>query len=640
MKKSRFISLLLAGAMCLNLIGSMPLKAEAADTTVATYPSVQSYAAESGDFSLSENSRIVVISSSQTLQNEGLEKDLKLMSSEFTANGITEKSMDIVYGTNNSVKAGDIVVEMADVQGVDNAEEYMIEIGDYIKVTAPNEDGIFYGIRTIQKAFLGNDGKMTKGTIKDWPAVSVRSFHLDNARKFFTKDWIIAMIKDLSWQNINSLQFHFSENEGYRLQSSTLEAINGFTYPSDGYLTKQDMLDIIDVCDQYHIELVPSLDSPGHMTYVLNYLPDNYDCTSLWPSDFRSAQTFNIFEVPEAKQVLVDLFTEYADFFSKAGCKHMNIGGDEFLNNFGSMTNEQYVIVMNYFNEIAALVKSYGLTPRVWNDGVMYGSYTGYTFDSDVEICYWSGPNSSASVEKFAGNGNKVINYSDVYMYYALSSWWMSNANASGEKIYNEWHPGKLPSLSTGQQTYDYPYTDSPVLGASYALWCDVPNYMTQDAVATNLFMRTRAMAEKSWNPNTTKTYSEFETFMNTLGRVPGYDGQALPAAGQVFYEGEIGNVAVKYVDETGNEIQDSVNIYGTIGEGYEIKAPEIYGYRLTSAASVSGTYTEADQEVTFTYEKYCDKSLLKPEIEGKLPERDYIAETYAEYKEAYAAAK
>ena len=29
----------------------------------------------------------------------------------------------------------------------------------------------------------------------------------------------------------------------------------------------------------------------------------------------------------------------------------MNIGGDEFLNNFGSMTDEQYITVMDYFNE-------------------------------------------------------------------------------------------------------------------------------------------------------------------------------------------------------------------------------------------------------------------------------------------------
>lgn len=63
------------------------------------------------------------------------------------------------------------------------------------------------------------------------------------------------------------------------------------------------------------------------------------------------------------------------------------------------------------------------MTPRTWNDGVMYGNYTGYKLDPDIEICYWAAPQNCASIEKFVQNGNKVINFSDVYMYYVLSSW-------------------------------------------------------------------------------------------------------------------------------------------------------------------------------------------------------------------------
>ena len=39
-------------------------------------------------------------------------------------------------------------------------------------------------------------------------------------------------------------------------------------------------------------------------------------------------------------------------------------GGDEFLNNFSLLTEEQYAGVMNYFNEITAILKEYGMTPR------------------------------------------------------------------------------------------------------------------------------------------------------------------------------------------------------------------------------------------------------------------------------------
>ena len=82
--------------------------------------------------------------------------------------------------------------------------------------------------------------------------------HLDIARKPFSKEWIIRQIKDLSWQKYNAVQLHFSENEGFRIQSDTLDAIKeGFKYKYDDVLSKQDILDIIQVANDYHIEIVP-----------------------------------------------------------------------------------------------------------------------------------------------------------------------------------------------------------------------------------------------------------------------------------------------------------------------------------------------------------------------------------------------
>ena len=612
------------------------------DSEMKTYPSVTEYKTTGDKFALGENSRLVVISSDQTLQNETLENDLKLLSSEFTAAGLTDTSMNIVYGTESAAKAGDIVIRIDEATQDSNPEAYEIKIGDYAVVSSTGEAGIFYGIRMIQKTLLLNGKEMDDGVIKDEPSVEVRGFHIDNARKFFTKDWIMKLIKDLSYQNINTLQYHFSENEGFRLESETLEALDGWTYPSDGYFTKEDMLDIIEECNKYHIELVPSMDSPGHMTYVLNYLPDDWDCTALWSEseDWRSVQTFNIFEKEECKAFLVELFTEYAEFFSEAGCKHFNIGGDEFLNNFGRMTNDQYIIVMNYFNEISALVKSYGMTPRAWNDGLLYTGYTGYTLDPDIEICYWSGPSQCATIADFVANGNKVINFTDVYMYFALSSWWMSNANASGQKILTEWTPGKLAGSSVvGDQTCEYPYDDY-LLGASYALWCDVPDYMTQDAVASNLYLRTRAMAEKSWNPNSTLSYSSFESIANELGHAPGYDSE-LPESGDIFYEGELGTVILKFVDTEGNSLRSDRTVYGLVDDTYTIEPDDIYSYRFVSMdKEATGIYTEDEVVITLTYEFYVNKEALRAAVADAKAEKDYIPVTYTEYKAALKDAK
>lgn len=611
------------------------------DSEMDTYPSVLEYKTTGDTFALKDSSRFTVISSNQTLMNETLENDLKLLSSEFTALGLTASSMNIVYGTDATVKAGDIVIRMEEPSDDISPEAYTINIGDYAEVSATGEAGIFYGIRTIQKTLQLNDNQMDCGKITDEPSVDVRGVHLDNARKMFSKNWIMALIKDLSYQNINTLQFHFSENEGYRLESSTLEALDGWKYPSDGYYTKEDILDIVKECQKYHIEFVPSLDSPGHMTYVLNYLPDDWDCTSLWPSDYRSAQTFNIFEKQECHDFLADLFTEYAEFFSEAGCKHFNIGGDEFLNNFGNMTNDQYITVMNYFNDMAAIVKSYGMTPRAWNDGLMYSGYTGYTLDSDIEICYWAGPAKCATVQDFVNNGNKVINMADVYMYYVLASWWEANANPVGSKIFNEWTPGRLASSSViGDQSIQYPYADW-LAGASFAIWCDSPNYKTEQQIADAIFMRTRAMAERSWNPNTALTYSELESICNELGHAPGYNGTELPAPGEVLIEGEFGTLILHYVDTEGNPLRNDRTIYGLIDDPYTITPDEIYGYRFVSMdQDADGIYTADEIEVTLTYELYTDKADLQEAVDRAHAAEHFIPATYADYKDAFLAAK
>ncbi len=309
----------------------------------------------------------------------------------------------------------------------------------------------------------------------------------------------------------------------------------GFRYDGSNYLSKQDMLDIIQVANDYHVELIPSLDSPGHLGKVLEQLPEDYNCSKLFPSDDRRRQCFNIFTNPDAKKFLTDLMTEYIDFFSKAGCKHFNIGGDEFLAHFESFSTEQYRQLITYFNEISAIVKEHGMTPRAWNDGLLYGNHTGYKLDSDIEICYWAAPKNTATVQDFIKNGNKLINFSDKYMYYVLSPWWQQNACPEGDVVFREWNPGKFSSLPTGPQNFEKPYSDS-VIGGSFAIWCDLPYYEDQNAIARKIFHRTRATAYKMWNtPKELPSYNDVKNTFDTIGRVPGFENE-LPASGNVYF--------------------------------------------------------------------------------------------------------
>lgn len=639
MKGKKIVEVGLAAIIALSGVASAAAPAFAAPNVI--YPNVQSYTKDSDTFTLPKKSRLLVVSNEKTLNNEVLLRDLKRASSQLADRGVLSEAPQIVFGTLENAADNDIIVKMGtnpDLTGKNDA--YAVDIKNNITISAEDETGIYYGLTSVIQMLIEGDNVLTKGNIVDYSDVEDRSFHLDCARKFFTKDWIISLIKDLSWQKYNSIQIHFSENEGFRLQSDTLEAIDGFQYVNNQYLTKQDMLEIIQVANEYHIEVIPSLDSPGHLGAVLRYLPSDYSCASLFPSDGRRAQCFNIFTNDEARGFLIDLMTEFIDFFSEAGCKRFNIGGDEFLEKFSNFSNEQYVQIMEYFNEVSAIAKSKGMTPRTWNDGVMYGNYTGYKLDPDIEICYWAAPQNCASIEKFVQNGNKVINFSDIYMYYVLSSWWLQNACPEGDRIYREWNPGKFSILQGGiPQTYNKPYANF-IKGGSYAIWCDSPNYMTQDSVANNIFYRTRATAYKMWNTSDSMPeYADVKKAFDKIGRVPGYKS-VLPEPGQVLYEGQSVALTIEYKNEFGQTIEPTETLYGLKDNEYTIEPKELYGYKFEKASeSLTGVYKE-NKTITLTYKTFTDKAPLINEVNNALVIKDYIPETVKEYKEALDVAK
>ena len=639
MKGKKIVEVGLAAIIALSGVASAAAPAFAAPNVI--YPNVQSYTKDSDTFTLPKKSRLLVVSNEKSLNNEVLLRDLKRASSQLADRSVLSEAPQIVFGTLENAADNDIIVKMGtnpDLTGKNDA--YAVDIKNNITISAEDETGIYYGLTSVIQMLIEGDNVLTKGNIVDYSDVEDRSFHLDCARKFFTKDWIISLIKDLSWQKYNSIQLHFSENEGFRLQSDTLEAIDGFQYVNNQYLTKQDMLEIIQVANEYHIEVIPSLDSPGHLGAVLRYLPSDYSCASLFPSDGRRAQCFNIFTNDEARGFLIDLMTEFIDFFSEAGCKRFNIGGDEFLEKFSNFSNEQYVQIMEYFNEVSAIAKSKGMTPRTWNDGVMYGNYTGYKLDPDIEICYWAAPQNCASIEKFVQNGNKVVNFSDIYMYYVLSSWWLQNACPEGDRIYKEWHPGKFSTLQGGiPQTYNKPYANF-IKGGSYAVWCDVPGYMTQDSVANNIFYRTRATAYKMWNTSDSMPeYADVKKAFDKIGRVPGYKS-VLPEPGQVLYEGQSVALTIEYKNEFGQTIEPTETLYGLKDNEYTIEPKELYGYKFEKASeSLTGVYKE-NKTITLTYKTFTDKEALINEVNNALVIKDYIPETVKEYKEALDVAK
>ncbi|MBQ7646783.1 MAG: family 20 glycosylhydrolase, partial [Clostridia bacterium] len=409
-----------------------------------------------------------------------------------------------------------------------NDQGYTIDIGDTVTVRAKTATGLYYGMITLLQYSKASEG-MDYGYIADYPDVEERCLHLDCARKYFSKDFIIGMIKDISYLKMNALEMHFSENEGLRIQCDTDPSI-----VSEEYLTKDEVKEIIKTAKQYHVEIIPSFDSPGHLKHMLEIHPE-YRLVDT--NGYVSEKTLDITN-DEAVAYVRSLLAEYAELF--AGCKYFNIGGDEcfgwsdrqrmrfsswrVLRNYAqdkwgddATAHDAFI---DYLNETAAFMESKGFRVRAWNDGLMrVNEETGVKTISDtIDVCYWSDTATlgAESVRSFIENGNSIINVNEQYLYYVLKP---EYDQRSAREIFTEWDPGVFSSTAY-QQKYDMPFDDTmngKMKGAYYCIWCDYPDSQTMEQVKERSADKIAAMAVKSWNAKCDIGFTKFKNQLSAI---------------------------------------------------------------------------------------------------------------------------
>lgn len=633
-----------------------------------TNPILQSYKADNSHkvWKMTADSRLAVLANQTNIENVRLQEVVKLVNSEFVEKGIISSPLAMVFAQENDVSYGDILINIDKTNPITNnsnsEEAYKITIGeDGVCLTGASENAVMHGLRTIQNLAITNDG-LVYGEIIDYPNVAERRVHVDCARKYISKDWFIRQIREMSYMKMNALQIHFSENMGFRIECETDPAI-----VSDQYLTKIEVREILAEAKKYGIKVIPSFDSPGHVDQILKAHPE-YGQVNNSGNHYKSGLDVTN---PEAIAYIRSLYDEYMDLFE--GCTDFHIGGDEYMEfdrppfttEYKSVLNSYAVekygqgyiwkdVIAGYINDLAEYVHDRGFTPRIWNDGVYYGesSYEGaqkIKMHDYIGIDFWSQMswNSSiANLQTFINKGHDTIyNINASFFYYVLRNdkptdgreqHSFDNLNAD-RKIYNEWTPGKFQGNPAVDDNSDF------IKGASMGIWCDNPNLCSEDVITEDIADELRALASKSWNTssNTIINFDGFQENYAKLGNVAGFEkGSTLPDAGEFLTAGDLGKITIRFVDENNQELKHEVIKYGTVGEKFEFSADPIYGYRVIDNTPITGTYTKEGAVYIFTYELYTDKVALNNEVTNVLKEKDYINETFSEYKTALIAAK
>ncbi|MDO4437362.1 MAG: family 20 glycosylhydrolase [Coriobacteriaceae bacterium] len=649
----RSTGLIIAGALALGVTVtptlSNPPAAMAAEQQSSeelcelVNPVLQSYVpAKSGDaWKFSAESRLVVNATDANLKNERLAEVVDLMNAEFAEKQLIPSFLGMIYAPADVTAAGDIVVDVVPVEQITSEttspEAYKIEISadGGVRVLGASENAVMYGLRTIEAIMQTNNGELPAGEIVDWPNMKERRLFVDCGRKFFSKDWFIRQIHEMSYLKLNTLDMHFSENLGFRIECDTDPEI-----VSDEFLTKEEVLEILEEARLYGIKVIPSIDSPGHVDQILKVHPEYGQVAVDGVTHYKSGLDITN---PEAIKYMNSIYKEYIDLFKQGGTTtDISIGCDEYMEFDRNPFTSQYRPVLEkwadenlgpeyswtdtlatYINNLAEFCRDEGLTPRIFNDAIYYGE--GRDYAQKVQIHDWIGVDfwSQMSWNWDIANLQDLVNHGmkDIYNFNANYGYFVLRNNDRGasfdfddslERWWNSWRPGDFQDAQNQHTLRD---DDPRIKGTAIAIWCDYPEVATEDEVMEGISKELRAMASRSWNVdcNANMTLDEFKALYGELGHAGAWDrGEKLPDAGEILPAENVGKVTVHFVDEAGKQLKDDAVKYGTIGKEFTVEAPEIYGYRLVSEdASSTGTFTKEGVEVTFVYELFTNKNDL-----------------------------
>lgn len=259
--------------------------------------------------------------------------------------------------------------------------------------------------------------------------------------------------------------------------------------PNGNHLTESQMTDLINYAKDKGIGLIPSVNSPGHMDAILNAMKElGIEKPNFNYFGKESARTVDL-DNEKAVAFTKALIDKYANYFSGKS-EIFNIGLDEYANDATNAKgwsvlqaykwypkdgypDKGYDKFIAYANDLARIVKSHGLKPMAFNDGIYYNSDTSFgTFDKDIIVSMWTGGWGGydvASSKLLAEKGHEILNTNDAW-YYVLGR------NADGQGWYNldqGLNGIKSTPITSVPKTEG---ADVPIIGGMVAAWADTPS--------------------------------------------------------------------------------------------------------------------------------------------------------------------
>ena len=283
----------------------------------------------------------------------------------------------VVLGTTRHSQGGTRVIRLAitpnsvqigraldrDTQALaDQAYKISLE-PEAIVITANTATGLFYGTQTlVQLVKRAPDGlRLPAGAIVDWPDLELREIYWDDAHHLDHIDVLKAAIRQAGFYKTNAISLKLDGHFQYKSAPALVEPYA---------LSPAELQELTDYALHYHIQLIPYLDAPGHVSFILKH--PEYAKLKAFPNSNYEICTTN----PDTYKLLFGMYDDL--LAANKGVKYIHFGGDEpyyvgwaqdaqcdektLTDQLGSRGK----VLAQFYVKAGDYLKARGRTPSVW----------------------------------------------------------------------------------------------------------------------------------------------------------------------------------------------------------------------------------------------------------------------------------
>jgi hexosaminidase len=293
--------------------------------------------------------------------------------------------------------------------------------GGRIVVIGATSAGVFYGAQTVKQIVSGDgdQARLYRATIRDWPAMRYRGFHDDISRgPVPTLDFQKKQIRTLAAYKVNFFSPYLEHTLAY--DSNPLIA------PPGGAMTHADVKELVAYAANYHVDIVPEQEAFGHLHHALKY--EIYSPLAETPHGHVLAPG-QAGSLPFIKQMFAEIDSLFPSRF-------VHLGADETFELGRGQTADRVktvgigVVYLDFLKQIADALRPSGKKLLFWGDVALSSPELVTTIPKDLIAVPWTYGADTSYVRFIAPFRNAGM---ETWVAPGVSSWnrvYPNNANA------------------------------------------------------------------------------------------------------------------------------------------------------------------------------------------------------------------